>query len=178
MAKCSECERKAVARGLCHKDYMAWRKLHRDEVYRRGDPYDTLVAASIITVKGCWEVQGYRQSEGYSRIRVGGRAGSDEYGHRLSWERNVGPIPDDLVVDHLCKNRACINIEHLELVTREENSSRNPQSQITECVHGHAYTPENTGRSKGWRYCRQCNRDRVKRYNDRKKMEREAATCP
>ena len=67
---------------------------------------------------GCWEICGTRHRQGYGVIKVGGH---DKYAHRLAYETWVGPIPDGLVVRHKCDNPPCINPEHLELGTVQDN---------------------------------------------------------
>lgn len=95
------------------------------------------------------------------------------YVHRVVFARMFGPIPDDVVIDHVCQNRACCNPAHLRLVTHKTNIlSGSGHAAInagkTHCPHGHEYTPENTyNRPGGGRSCRECNRLRLrKRYHD------------
>ena len=86
--------------------------------------------------------------------------------HRVIYEALIGPVPEGLQLDHLCRNRACVNVNHLEPVTQRENIRRGSRPNQTHCKRGHEYTPENTYRrgSSGARQCRACQRrsDRIK----------------
>ena len=111
------------------------------------------------------------------------------YAHRILWINAHGPIPDGLVVDHMCHNRAladgtcvggpcrhrrCLNVDHMELVTRGENVQRGSlgSHMRTHCKHGHEFTEENTYIwSDGARRCRTCGLDATKAYQARKKAE-------
>lgn len=76
----------------------------------------------------CWEWRGNLRREGnafYGRTTVGG--GQTVRAHRFSYEYFVGPIPEGLVIDHLCENTRCVNPAHLEPVTNSENSKRRCQ---------------------------------------------------
>lgn len=112
----------------------------------------------------CWLWRG-TMSHGYGCIRVDGRL---QPAHRLSYEWMVAPIPQGEVIDHICRVTICVRPEHLRSVTPGENvmapgslsmSKRN--SEKTECVNGHPYTPENTYRipKTGTRLCRTCMRE-------------------
>jgi len=82
--------------------------------------------------------------------------------HRYIYEYCVGEIPKGLDIDHLCRNRNCVNPLHMEPVTRRENLMRGntlakDNSLKTHCPKGHEYTPENIrAQSGGWRSCRLC----------------------
>jgi len=115
------------------------------------------------TNQGCWNyAPDTRGGTSYRQIalRESGRPVL-RYAHRVSYEHLVGPIPKGMQLDHLCRNRMCVNPAHLEPVTARENTRR-ATSLITACPSGHAYTDENTGISSGdgmnRRYCRECKR--------------------
>lgn len=75
------------------------------------------------TVLGpCWPWQGYINDDGYGQVKTKTHRG--KLAHRVSYESLIGPIPDRLTLDHLCRNRACVNPWHCEPVTRGENSRR------------------------------------------------------
>ncbi len=116
-----------------------------------------------------------------------GRINADGYGtigvdlaHRRAWEDTVGPIPDGLELDHLCRNRACIRIDHLEPVTRRTNIDRSdvggPNRRKDECPRGHPYAGDNLLVSGGRRYCRACKRDNQRRVRAARKSS--ADPCP
>lgn len=101
------------------------------------------------------------QLNGYVRLRKNGKR---YYAHRLIYEENFGPITNDYEIDHLCKNRGCINPEHLEMVTSKENKRRsNCPSGINhkkiKCIRGHEFTKLNTYVWKNERRCKKCRSD-------------------
>ena len=93
------------------------------------------------TASGCWEWQGPLHETGYGLIGAGGRGGAILRTHRVSYELLVGPIPEDLHLDHLCKNRKCCNPDHLEAVTQAENNRRAFEDH-THCPRGHVLPPK------------------------------------
>ncbi len=115
----------------------------------------------------CWEWTGAVSDNGYGRIGAGGKRGKTLQAHRVSYELNTRrPIEQGMTVDHLCRNRSCVNPKHMEVVTRGENVLRgvSPAARAArqaECQRGHSYTPGNLYRtSKGYRQCRACKRMR------------------
>jgi hypothetical protein len=117
---------------------------------------DRVLANLKIADNGCWIWQTAFDAYGYGRLNV---KNSPRLAHRILYEELVGPIPDGLALDHLCDNRACCNPEHLEPVTRVENTRRAFDKRTT-CRRGHPINEENTRIIKGrWRECRVCRRE-------------------
>lgn len=109
------------------------------------------------------------QKNGYTYTEYKGKTRGT---HRIEWIKANGEIPDGLVVDHLCRNRACINLEHLRLVTQRENIMAGSHSidNRSHCNQGHPFIKENIMvRKNGWRECAECNRVRSKAVYARKK---------
>lgn len=109
----------------------------------------------------CWEWQGSQQ-DGYGRFYVHKRG--HFMAHRVAYVLLVGPMPDDMPLDHLCRNHACVNPDHVEIVTQRENTLRGAtipadHARRTHCPKGHPYDDTNTLREKnGQRRCRECSR--------------------
>ena len=91
------------------------------------------------TPGGCWEWQG-ALNDGYGIV---GRDGTTRRVHRVVYEALVGPIPNGMDLDHLCRNRRCCNVLHLEPVTRRENLARGIGPAVTR--QRHATARANTG---------------------------------
>jgi hypothetical protein len=107
----------------------------------------------------CWEWTGGLIPDGYGHAYVNGKSRG---AHRVAYEALVGPLPVGLQIDHLCRNRRCVNPDHMEPVTPRENTlrgySRTAQlARRTTCVHGHDLADALVSR-RGWRLCRSCRR--------------------
>lgn len=97
---------------------------------------------------------------GYGQFSLGNR---NVPAHRLAYELLIGPIPDGLVLDHLCRNKACCNPAHLDAVTQRENVLRGEgfaarNVKLTHCAQGHEFTSENIQWIGTTRRCRICSR--------------------
>lgn len=112
---------------------------------------------AIDPVTGCHNWIGSVRTRGYGRTSVGGKS---VYTHRLAYELARGPIPNGMVIDHLCRNRRCCNPDHLEVVTNRENIRRGigiTATIKTHCPQGHPYDAENTRiNRRGKKVCRAC----------------------
>ena len=124
---------------------------------------------------GCWLWTGALNRLGYGVVHSRKRGG--KFAHRLAYQVWRGEIPAKFDIDHLCRVRCCINPDHLEAVTHQENVRRGNLSQVsaaraakrTHCPQGHPYDAANTGRTKeGARTCRACTRARHRDWKARK----------
>lgn len=114
------------------------------------------------TESGCHEWRGALSKYGYGP-------------HRAAYIRAKGSIPEGLQLDHLCRNRRCVNPEHLEPVTKAENLRR-ARAAKTMCKRGHPWTPENIhAPRRGNRECLTCLKDRERRKYDPRRLH---ATWP
>jgi hypothetical protein len=137
------------------------------EVDRTSQTFVDRVFSKVDASGDCWEWTGTLDKRSrYGVIGRGGRGTGNMQAHRAVWELLAGPIPDDLQLDHLCRNRQCVNPDHLEPVTDEENKRRGYGISVlyakrTTCDSGHPldgviHLKDGTSH----RYCKACARQR------------------
>lgn len=153
-------------------------RLNRPEYgHERGKPYKYLRGHASRTdfwsavdrsgPGGCW-LWTRTLDEGYGSYNLNG---VKHKAHRYAYEAVVGPIPDGLFLDHLCRVRNCVNPMHLEPVTHKVNMERGLTATKTRCKYGHDFTEANTYLYEGRRYCRTCARRRQQEFKDRHRTE-------
>jgi hypothetical protein len=158
-----------MAKGMCAEpgcsNPAGREQRHRCPACYRDRRISVFLATCEFATSGCWLWTGSRYTGGYGKFFAFGR---ERAAHRVSYEFFVGPIPEGLALDHLCRVRRCVNPDHLEPVTYRENTLRSPVAHAalnaakTHCKHGHEFTPENTrittGGRRSRRRCRECER--------------------
>lgn len=164
----SDCGKPVKARGWCSKHYDRWltrgttadpRLSPEDRFWLRVER-DGPIPEHRPNLGHCWLWTGARNDLGYGRFYVG--PGELTQAHRFAYELLVGPLPNGLVPDHLCRVPPCVRPSHLEVVTSRENTVRGNgwggvNARKTHCPRGHAYDEANTYRNpRGARECRAC----------------------
>jgi hypothetical protein len=161
----ANCERPAWTRGYCSTHYQRLRRLGTTELLSRADRF----WARVEKTDTCWLWTGSLNKDGYGQCFTGRVRRAETSAHRWAYVALVGPIPDGLVIDHLCRVRNCVNPAHMELVTPRENTLRSPvalaalNAMKTHCLQGHPYDEANTYLYRGMRFCRTCYRAKERR---------------
>lgn len=123
------CGSPITARGWCRRHYLRWYQHGTpdapDAPSRYDDPEEAF-AARTEQQGSCLIWTGSTGTHGYGRMSDGGKRVA---AHRYAWEREHGPIPKHSDVDHICWNRACVNVEHLRLATRMQNQANRSGAQ-------------------------------------------------
>lgn len=162
------CGRPHNARGLCGTHYSRLMKHGDTNLYLR-TPEDRFWA-NVEKSGDCWLWTGGKTGGEWGRYGAFQVNGRQTKTHRFAYELLVGPVPEGLELDHLCRVTLCCNPEHLEAVTHRENLLRGVapcavHAKKTHCPQGHPYDKVNTRIYKGMRTCRVCDRARSSKRN-------------
>ena len=152
------CDRPAIKRGHCNSHYERLRRNGRIAIDGERNA-EVRFWRKVIKTDGCWTWTAATVPAGYGRVQWQGRV---QQAHRVAYELLVGPIPEGLHLDHLCRVRNCVNPAHLEPVTPGENVLRGTGVSAVHaaaefCRYGHPLSGENLRtKANGWRACRAC----------------------
>jgi hypothetical protein len=176
------CDRDYYSRGYCNRHYL---KLKRYGDATANPPSRVLETATEANARfdasiqvadsGCWEWIRTRNREGYGHFAYNYQT---IRAHRWSYERAYGPVPDGLVVGHKCDNKPCVNPDHLEAITVQQNTQDahdrglvvNQESRKTHCVNGHLLPPADENNRRVCMACRVA-RQKVRRALRRSEVE-------
>lgn len=121
-----------------------------------------LEQASSPSESGCVEWHRAKTASGYGVLTISKQL---VYAHRLAYWLAHGPVEPGMVIDHICHTRACVNTDHLRVLTNEQNASEQARTRKTHCVEGHALTGSNLrvhidSKARPHRHCVTCNKQR------------------
>jgi hypothetical protein len=134
-----------------------------------------LLRRRILASNGCWEWNGTKTPRGYGNITVGSWTDGTRRVrkvHAVAYETWIGPVPDGMELDHICRNTSCFNPEHLEPVAHRVNIRRAfPMGGTFKCGHIRSEGNVRHERSTGYVRCLQCTRDQERARNARRKRK-------
>lgn len=125
-----------------------------------------------LTTSGCYVSRYSVGSHGYAQIGwYDGTRTINTLAHRVAWIANNGPIPEDMTIDHLCRNRKCVNVEHMRLLNNYENARRNTGRDwpLGQCINGHDNSNLYVECADGRLRCRLCKIEYGRRYRAKRK---------
>jgi hypothetical protein len=171
LCKFKKCDRLAQTAGFCNAHYLQKKRGQKlRPLFLTNRPIGSAVRIVYDKRKcprpdlegPCHIFRGGKNTNGYGKVYPSKR--KSVYVHRYIWERDRGPIPAGMEVDHQCRVRACCNVDHLRVVTVKVGRLENVVGSFwklnaakTHCKHGHAFDAANTYVYKGHRACRACN---------------------
>lgn len=143
----NDCPATASKRGYCNAHYKRFRKWGDANVIHTSRTAEDRFWPKVDKSGECWTWTAALNHGGYGIFRS--PAGYSNLAHRFAYQVIVGEIPEDMTLDHLCRNRVCVNPAHLDPVPSDENKRRGLTHRLLngmdfDCINGHAYTPENT----------------------------------
>jgi hypothetical protein len=168
-----ECIPGRLRYGMCERHYR--------RVKATGSPAPAVAPTFkryTVTDTGCREWAGGLYPNGYGKL--GAEINGTTLAHIAFYVEACGPVPDGLELDHLCRNRACVNPDHLEPVTRSVNIQRGVAARLAErggrCVHGHDLTEPDAWHVErsGARYCKECWRIKYRAASARYRAKRKS----
>lgn len=173
------CTKRTVARGLCRGHYsQQWNGKPLAPLKETRQSAPVRFFTKVAQRGDCWVWTGAKTPCNYGNF---GDQGKTWRAHRWSYEYMVGPIPDGLQLDHLCRNRLCVNPAHLDPVPSVVNNNRVPDENRNQpwerCSRGHLLDEANTyvapkaysDRTNINRTCKTCRSEAQRRHRERKK---------
>lgn len=159
--RCKQCQRDSIERA---RHRSASLREHPEELV--GEEIPRFIS-KISKTDSCWIWQASGNGLGYGIVMIAGRT---KLAHRVSYRHHVGPIPDGMEIDHLCRNRGCVNPDHLEPVTHRVNSTRAVPFRPSESFAKHG-TRAKYKRGCRCASCRAANTLMARMYRERKRLE-------